>query len=624
MCDSCGNHDHHGHEHHHEHDGHGEGGILCRVLAAAVLLAAGLLTTGWISMALFIAAYLAAGYDILLAAARNISRGRVFDENFLMAVASLGAMLMGECAEGVAVLALYQVGEWFQHRAVEKSRASITALMDIRPDYAYVLRDGQPCRVSPEEVRPGEEIIIRPGEKVPLDGRVIAGVSSLNTVALTGESLPRDVAPGDRVISGCVNLSGILNVQVESEYAQSTVARILQLMEKSGENKARSEKFITRFARVYTPLVCGAAALLALVPPMFDGRWLEWLHRALTFLVISCPCALVISVPLTYFSGIGGASRKGVLIKGANYLEALAGLKMVVFDKTGTLTRGEFAVADIRPAACTAEELLEMAALAESASSHPIARSILTAYGREVDHQRLGAVEETAGQGLRAQVDSAVIHAGNARLMATVGVEAPACDTAGTVVHVARDGVYQGYIVIDDVIRPTAAQAVGELKELGVRRLVMLTGDRRAAAEKIARQLGLTEYHSELLPENKVEQMEQVLSGGTAAFVGDGINDAPVLRRADVGIAMGGMGSDAAIEAADVVLMDDDPARLATAVRHARKTLGIVRQNIGFSLGVKLVVMLLGALGLANMWMAVFADVGVTMLAVINAMRAMR
>ena len=622
MACQCCEHDH-CHEQEHEHEENSRL-MLCRVGVAVALAALGLLISGGVSIALFVAAYLVAGYDILLTAARNIRRGRVFDENFLMAVASLGAMLMGESAEGVAVLALYQVGEWFQDRAVDRSRDSISALMDIRPDHANRLVDGRIEEVSPEEVAVGEMILIRPGEKVPLDGVEAEGSSSLNTVALTGEALPRDVQAGDSVLSGSVNLSGQLRVQVTAAYGESTVAKILHLVEESSQHKAQTEKFITRFARVYTPLVCLAAALLAVVPSLFDGQWMEWTHRALTFLVISCPCALVISVPLTFFSGIGGASRKGILIKGANHLEVLAGLDTVVFDKTGTLTRGQFTVTKIVPNLGTEAQLLELAALAESSSTHPIARSVLAAWGKEIDRSRIGRVEETAGHGLLAQVDGRTVHAGNAKLMATIGVEAAAVQESGTIVHVAADGAYQGYLVIADEVKPTTHQAIAELKELGVNRLVMLTGDRRAVAEEIAGSLGLSDVRAELLPGDKVNHLEGLLAAGKTAFVGDGINDAPVLRRADVGIAMGGVGSDAAIEAADVVLMDDDLAKLPRAIRIARKTMGIARQNIIFALGIKLIVMLLGALGIANMWIAVFADVGVALLAVFNAMRAMK
>ncbi len=613
----------HGHAREHEH-GERNATVLWRAGAAAALVIAGLWLGGWGSLVLFAAAYLIVGYDVLLAAGRNILRGKMFDEHFLMAVASLGAMLMGEYAEGVAVLALYQVGEWFQDKAVDRSRASIAGLMDIRPDYANLLAEGRVTRVAPETVAQGDTILVRPGEKIPLDGVVAEGNSSLNTAALTGESLPREVQVGDSVLSGSVNLSGEITVQVTAAYGESTVAKILRLVEESGRHKARAEQFITRFARVYTPLVCLAALLLAVVPSLVDGRWMEWLHRALTFLVISCPCALVISVPLTFFSGIGGASRKGILIKGASYLETLAWVDAVVFDKTGTLTRGKFTVTEVNPAAGTAESLLELAACAENGSNHPIARSVVEAWGKEIDRARIGGVEEIAGRGMAVEVDGRTVYAGNARLMADKGITCMDVETAGTVVHVAADGVYRGYLVIEDQLKPTSALAIKELKEAGVTRLVMLTGDRQAAAQRIAQELGLTETHAELMPGDKVEHLESLLGSGKVAFVGDGINDAPVLRRADVGIAMGGVGSDAAIEAADVVLMDDDPAKLPRAIRHARHTMAIVRQNIIFALGVKLAVMLLGALGVANMWMAVFADVGVALLAVINAMRAMK
>lgn len=616
-CEHC-----HQHEHeHHEEEGHA---VLYRAGGAVLLMILGLLLQGPVALVLFVAAYLLAGYDVLLNAAKNIGHGEIFDENFLMAVASLGAMLMGEYAEGIAVLALYQAGEWLQDRAVDKSRDSIAALMDIRPDSANRLVSGQLQQVSPEEVAVGESILVRPGEKIPLDGVVTEGTSSLNTVALTGETLPRDVRPGDSVLSGSVNLSGTLTVQVTAVYGESTVAKILRLVEASGESKAKAEKFITRFARVYTPLVCLAAVLLAVVPSLFDGQWMHWLHQALTFLVISCPCALVISVPLTFFSGIGGASRKGILIKGANHMETLAKLNAVVFDKTGTLTLGSFAVTKIVPTQGTKADLLELTALAESSSTHPIAQSIVTAYGKAIDRSRLGQVEETAGHGLTAMVDGRKICAGNRKLMDTLGIDVPHVTEVGTIVHVAADGAYQGYLVIADQVKPTAAQAMADLKQEGVNRLVMLTGDRKAAAEDIANKLGLTEVHAELLPGDKVARLEAMLGGAPVAFVGDGINDAPVLRRADVGIAMGGLGSDAAIEAADVVLMDDDPAKLPRAIHLARKTMRIVRQNIVFALGIKLAVMVLGVFGAANMWIAVFADVGVCMLAILNAMRAMK
>lgn len=616
----------HTHSHAPAHGGaESEWGTLWRVGAAAALLVAGLLVPGWMGTALMIAAYLTVGWDVLFRAARNIGHGQIFDENFLMAVASVGAMVMGEYAEGVAVMALYQVGEWFQDRAVDKSRASIAALMDIRPDSATLLRDGEPVRISPEEVAVGDLILVKPGEKIPLDGVVTDGASSLNTVALTGESLPRDVAAGDSVVSGCVNLTGVLTIRVTSVFAESTVAKILALVESSGNGKAKAERFITRFARVYTPCVCLAALLVAVIPPLFDGLWQQWISRALTFLVISCPCALVISVPLTFFSGIGGASRQGILIKGANFMETLANLNAVVFDKTGTLTRGVFTVTAIHPTVTDEETLLEMAALAESYSDHPISRSLQAAYNRAVDRSRIGRVEEIAGQGIHAAVDGHEVYAGNERLMAAQGMAARPCHRQGTIIHIARDGQYMGHIVISDVVKPTSAEAIRGLKDAGVQRLVMLTGDRRAVAEETARTLGLTEVHAELMPGDKVKQLDSILSGdGRTAFVGDGINDAPVLRRADLGVAMGALGSDAAIEAADVVLMDDDPLKLPLAIGKARKTLRIVRQNIVLALGVKAAVLILGAAGVANMWLAIFADVGVAMLAILNAMRAMR
>ena len=642
-CACChGEHDHNAHEHDHHHErghehGHDHGRplpfgldeeklLLVRMIASAVLLAAGmLLPWGW-RAALLLAAYAIAGYDVLLRAVRNILRGQIFDENFLMTVASVGALLMGDYAEGAAVMLLYQVGEWFQDKAVDKSRASIAGLMDIRPDYANLLEaDGQVRTVDPEEVAVGDTILIKPGEKVPLDGVVLSGSSSLNTVALTGEALPRDVAAGDSVVSGCVNLSGLLTVRVSSVYGESTVAKILDLVENSGQAKASTERFITRFARVYTPLVCLAALLLAVIPSLVDGQWLEWIRRALTFLVISCPCALVISVPLTFFSGIGAASRKGILVKGANHLETLADLSAVVFDKTGTLTKGVFSVTAVHPAQGSEDALLETAALAESWSDHPISKSLQAAWGKPLDPQRVSDAEELAGHGVKALVDGRTIHAGNERLMATLGLTVPPCQVQGTVVHVARDGQYLGHIVISDEVKPTSAQAMADLKAAGVQRLIMLTGDRQAVAEDIAARLGLTEVHAQLLPEDKVSRMEGILGGGgKVAFCGDGINDAPVLRRADLGIAMGAMGSDAAIEAADVVLMDDDPVKLPLAIRIARRTMRIARENIVFALGVKAIVLLMGALGHATMWLAVFADVGVAMLAILNAMRAMR
>lgn len=622
---------HHAHSHDHIHGEHSKGEadskvILIRAGIAVALLAAGMLTQGWLSAALFLSGYLFAGYDVVWRALRNISHGQLFDENFLMAVASIGAMCIGEFAEGVAVMAFYQVGEWFQDRAVGKSRASIAALMDIRPEYANLLRDGRETRVAPEDVAVGDLIRIRPGEKVPLDGVVIEGASSMNTTALTGESLPRDVAVGDSVVSGCVNMSGLLTVRVASVFAESAVSRILALVESSGEHKAKAERFITRFARIYTPVVCAAALLMAVVPPLVVGNWPEWLHRALTFLVISCPCALVISVPLTFFSGIGGASRKGILVKGANHMELLAQLDTVVFDKTGTLTQGVFSVTAVHPEQVSRDALLEMAVLAEQYSDHPISKSLREAWHRTLDSARVRDVEELAGHGVKAVVDGRAVYAGNDKLMEQIGVAWKPCHHQGTIVHVAADGLYMGHIVISDVVKPTAAQAVAELKELGARRLVMLTGDRQAVGEDIAAKLALTEVHAELLPQDKVKWVEKLLANakGALAFVGDGINDAPVLARADLGIAMGALGSDAAIEAADIVLMDDNPQKLAAGMRIARHTMQIARQNIAFALAVKAVVLLLGAFGLANMWLAVFADVGVCLLAILNATRAMR
>ncbi len=618
---------HHVHEHVEEHEEEEDGKvILIRAAVAVALLIGGSFTSGWLSIVLFIIGYLVAGYDVVLRALRNISHGQIFDENFLMAVASIGAMCIGEFAEGVAVMAFYQVGEWFQDRAVDKSRTSISALMDIRPEYAILVKDGKETKVSPEEVGVGDTIRIHPGERVPLDGVVISGTSSLNTTALTGESLPRDVGEGDSVISGCVNLSGLLTVRVTNSYGESAVSRILDLVESSGENKAKTERFITRFARVYTPAVCGAALLLAVIPSLIDGNWVQWLHRALTFLVISCPCALVISVPLTFFSGIGGASKQGVLVKGANYMELLAKLDTVVFDKTGTLTKGVFTVTAIHPEKVSEDTLLEVAALAEVYSDHPISKSLKTAWNRALDSNRVSRVEEVAGHGIKAVVDGHTVYAGNDKLMAQMNIQWKPCEKQGTIVHVAQDGVYMGHIVISDVVKETAPDAIKDLKELGARRLVMLTGDRKAVGEDIAARLSLTEVHAELLPQDKVSWVEKLLetAEGTLAFVGDGINDAPVLARADLGIAMGALGSDAAIEAADVVLMDDDPQKLAVGVRIARKTTRIAYQNIVFALAVKAVVLLLGALGIANMWLAVFADVGVCVLAILNATRAMR
>ncbi len=629
----CG-HDH-DHDHGHSHD-HGHGGdedekeqrvLLLRIGAAAVLLVVGMLLPGELAVrtVLLLAAYVIASYDVLWRAVKNIRRGQIFDENFLMAVASIGALLMGDYPEGVAVMTLYQIGEWFQDRAVDRSRRSIASLMDIRPDTANLLRDGEVQVVSPESVAIGDLILIRPGEKVPLDGEVIEGSSSLNTVALTGESLPRDVQVGDQVVSGCVNLSGVLTVRVGSLFGESTVARILALVESSGDNKANTEKFITKFARWYTPAVCAAALLLAIIPSLVTGDWGRWVTQALSFLVISCPCALVISVPLSFFSGIGGASRKGILVKGANYMEVLARLDTVAFDKTGTLTQGVFTVTAVHPEVMSREELLEVAALAECYSNHPISKSLQAAHNRLLDQTRVTDVEELAGHGIRATVDGLQVWAGNDRLMRQIGLEPKPCHHQGTIVHIARAGEYLGHIVISDVVKPGSAQAMTELKAAGVQRLVMLTGDRKPVAEDIAQRLGLTDVRAELLPEDKVTALEGLLGEAhQVGFVGDGINDAPVLRRADLGIAMGALGSDAAIEAADVVLMDDDPLKLPLAIRIARRTMTIVHENIVFALGVKAIILVLGFLGHTSMWLAVFADVGVAMLAILNAMRAMR
>lgn len=599
--------------------------LLRILLAAALTLIAALLPLegGW-RLAAFAIPYLAAGWDVLWDAARNIAHGQLFDEQFLMGIATLGAFAVGEYPEAAGVMIFYQVGELFQSIAVGRSRRSIAALMDIRPDYAVVLREGEALRLSPEEVRAGELILVRPGEKIPLDGEITKGRSSVDAAALTGESLPVDRAEGDQVISGSVNLSGPLEIRVSGSYAESTVARILELVENASEKKARAENFITRFARVYTPCVVAAAALLALVPPLlFQGSWGVWINRALIFLMVSCPCALVVSVPLSFFGGIGGASRQGILIKGAGFMETLAGVKTLVFDKTGTLTQGVFAVEAVHPEAVSEEELLDIAAAAERYSAHPVAESIIQARGGDIDKSRLGAVEELAGLGLRAELDGRQCFVGNGALMDRVGAVWQECELAGTVVHVAVDGRYMGHIVISDQVKPEAAQALAELKKLGVRSTVMLSGDREQVARAVGERLGLDRVYGGLLPEMKVEKVEALLPEGTLAFVGDGVNDAPVLARADVGIAMGAMGSDAAIESADIVLMDDRLMKLPLAVKISRRTMAIVRQNIALALGVKAVILALGALGYAGMWAAIFGDVGVMVIAVLNAMRAM-
>lgn len=607
---------------------------LYEIVVSAILLAAAALGTRWFdfpwwgNLLMFLVPYALIGGGTLRRAVIHSIHGQIFDENFLMAIATIGAFWIGEYPEAVFVMLFYRIGELFEQIAVGKSRKSIAGLMDIRPDYANVERDGTVVEVDPAEVQAGEILVIKPGERVPLDGVVIEGSSSLNTTALTGESLPRGVTEGEAVISGCINLQGVLRVRTTREYGESTVAKILELVENSAANKARTENFITRFARIYTPVVVGCAVVLAIFPPLIAGNWSIWIYRALTFLVTSCPCALVISVPLSFFGGLGGASRKGVLIKGSNYLEALANSEIVVFDKTGTLTHGSFQVTAIHPEAISESELLELTALAEYYSSHPISVSLKHAYGRELDASRVSDMEELAGQGIRAIVDGKRVCVGNEKLMDAVGAAWHPCHKVGTVIHVTVDSLYAGHIVISDEIKPESAEAVRLLRGNGVRRTVMLTGDRKAVGEAVARELGLDEVDTELLPAGKVRRVEELLCEkspkGKLLFVGDGINDAPVLSRADVGIAMGALGSDAAIEAADVVLMDDDPRKIALAITISRRTKRIVLQNIVFALGVKLAVLLLAAVGLADMWAAVFADVGVSVIAILNAIRALK
>ena len=605
--------------------------MLFRVLASAVLFAVALLlpTEGWLRLFTFLIPYAVIAWDVLWRAVRNIAHGQVFDENFLMSLATVGALATGEYPEAVFVMLFYQVGELFQSYAVDQSRKSITSLMDIRPDYANIEVDGQLRQVDPEDVAVGDTIVIKAGERIPLDGVVLEGTSNVDTAALTGESLPREAQPGDDVISGCVNLSGLLRVRVTKAFEESTVAKILDLVENSSSKKAKAENFITKFARYYTPAVVLAAVALALLPPLFTSiQWVDSIQRALNFLVVSCPCALVISVPLSFFGGIGGASKNGILVKGGNYLEVLAKTELVVFDKTGTLTRGVFNVTAIHPDHCGEAQLLELAALAERYSDHPISRSLKEAYGKELDASRVSNVEELSGRGVRATVDGRQICAGNDKLMEDIGVSWHPCHRVGTTVHVASDGVYLGHIVISDEVKPDAKEAITALKACGVRRTVMLTGDAKAVGESVAQELGLDEVHTQLLPADKVTRVEALLGEvspkGALAFVGDGINYAPVLSRADIGIAMGGLGSDAAIEAADIVLMDDKPSKLADAIRIARRTLAIVRQNIVFALAVKFLVLALSAAGVANMWEAVFADVGVSVIAILNAMRALK
>ncbi len=615
--------------------------MLIRIAIAALLLGAVKLFKigGWAGTALYAASYITIGYDILRKAFRGIINHQVFDENFLMAVATVGAIALaiyektGDFAEAVSVMLFYQIGELFQSYAVGKSRRNIAALMDIRPDYANIERDGSLEQVDPDQIPVGSVIVVQPGEKVPIDGEVIEGVSSLDTAALTGESRPRDVKAGDDIISGCINLTGVLKVRTTKAFGESTVSKILELMENSSSHKSRSENFISRFARAYTPAVCYSALALAILPPVINlmmgmpGGWEIWVYRALTFLVISCPCALVISIPLSFFAGLGGASKEGVLIKGSNYLEALSQTSIVVFDKTGTLTRGVFEVSGIHHNTIPEEKLIELAALAECASSHPISKSLQKAYGREIERDRVTDIQEISGSGVIARVDGAEVAAGNGKLMKRMGVDYMDCHSSGTIIHIAIDGKYAGHVVISDVEKPTSRAAIAELKKIGVKKTVMLTGDIGRVAEYMAKKLGVDQYRSDLLPADKVAEVEKLLAEtgrkGKLAFVGDGINDAPVLSRADIGIAMGAMGSDAAIEAADIVLMDDDPMKISKAIKISRKCIGIVYQNIAFALGVKALCLILGALGIANMWAAIFADVGVMVLAVLNAIRAL-
>ena len=616
--------------------------MLVRILITAVMLIAlhFIPITGIPQLLAYVAAYLVIGYDILRKAGKGILNGRAFDENFLMALATLGAFFLaiwtksGDYVEGIAVMLFYQIGELFQSYAVGKSRKNISALMDIRPDYANIEADGQLTQVDPDEVPVGSMIVVQPGEKVPLDGVIVEGTASLNTSALTGESLPRDVKEGDEIISGCIDMSGVLKIRTIKAFGESTVSRILDLVENASSRKSRSEAFISRFAKIYTPAVCAAALALAVLVPLgrmlagLDANWTDWIYRALSFLVVSCPCALVISIPLSFFAGIGGASKEGILIKGSNYLEALSEAKIVVFDKTGTLTRGVFEVTAVHHSPMDEAQLLEYAALAECASSHPISKSLQKAYGKEIDRSRVTDIEELSGHGITATVDGHAVAAGNSKLMNKLGVEYHDCHSTGTIIHMAVDGQYAGHIVISDVVKPHSKEAIEQLKRAGVQKTVMLTGDAKRVADSVAAELGVDEVRSELLPGDKVAEVEKLLAAKSKkdmlAFVGDGINDAPVLTRADIGIAMGAMGSDAAIEAADIVLMDDDPLQIAKAIKISRKCIGIVRQNIVFSLVVKFGCLALVAFGVANMWAAIFADVGVMVLAVLNAIRALR
>ena len=610
--------------------------VLIRILVAAVLMIvfSQLPVEGYVRFLLFMIPYLVIGYDILKKAFKGILNRQVFDENFLMAVATVGAIVLGNYTEGVAVMLFYQIGELFQSYAVGKSRRNISELMDIRPDYANIERDGKLEKVDPDEVEIGSVIVVQPGEKIPIDGVVTEGKTTLNTSALTGESLPREVAPGDEVISGCINMTGVLKIRTTKEFGESTVSKILDLVENSSSKKSRSEHFISKFARYYTPAVCYGALALAVLPPLvrmlamgLAPEWGNWIYRALTFLVISCPCALVISIPLSFFAGIGGASREGILVKGSNYLETLAQTRYVVFDKTGTMTQGVFEVSGVHHNEMEEARLLEYAALAESASSHPISKSLQKAYGKAIDRSRVTDIEEISGNGVTAKIDGIPVAAGNAKLMERLGIPYKECHHVGTVVHMAVNGAYAGHILISDLLKPNAKEAITSLKHAGIEKTVMLTGDSKKVADQVAKELGIGEVYSELLPADKVEKVEQLIQNKPEkeklAFVGDGINDAPVLRRADIGIAMGAMGSDVAIEAADVVLMDDDPMQISKAIKISRKCLGIVYQNIVVAIGVKLACLVLVALGFANMWLAVFADVGVMIIAVLNAIRAL-
>ena len=609
--------------------------MLIRIIIAAVLIVVFSLlpAEGYLRFVLFMIPYLVIGYDILKKAFKGILNKQVFDENFLMAVATVGAILLGDYSEGVAVMLFYQIGELFQSYAVGKSRRNISELMDIRPDYANIEKDGTLEQVDPDEVEIGTIIVVQPGEKVPIDGVIIEGISTLNTSALTGESLPRDAKAGDEVISGCINMTGLLKIRTTKEFGESTVSKILELVENSSSRKSKSENFISKFAKYYTPAVCYGALALAFIPPIVllimgkSAMWGDWIYRALTFLVISCPCALVISIPLSFFAGIGGASNQGILVKGSNYLETLAQTKYVVFDKTGTMTQGVFEVSGIHHNEMPDEKLLEYAALAECSSSHPISKSLQKAYGKPIDRNRVTDIEEISGNGVIAKVDGISVAAGNTKLMNRLGIAYQDCHHVGTVVHMAIDGKYAGHILISDIIKPHAKEAIAELKKAGISKTVMLTGDSKRVADQVAEELGIQEVYSELLPADKVSRVEELLNQKSEkaklAFVGDGINDAPVLSRADIGIAMGALGSDAAIEAADIVLMDDDPLKISKAIKIARKCIRIVYENIYFAIGIKILCLILGALGIANMWVAIFADVGVMILAVLNAIRTL-